>query len=60
MCEKQQKFKQIHQFDEDEKVVSMIEFKGRIIIATEKGVYRVSEDLEQVEKLELVEDEPNG
>lgn len=43
--------------DTNRKIVSMIEFNGQVLVATERGVYRIEGD--KINRLEFVEKE-NG
>lgn len=46
--------------DEDKIIVSMIEFQGQVLVATQKGVYRLEDDvLTRLEFVEMPEQEPS-
>ena len=44
-----------NEIDEEKKVVSMIEFQGKVYVATEKGIYRIEDD--KLVRLEFEETE---
>lgn len=41
--------------DTNRKIVSMLEFKGQVLIATERGIYRIEDG--KIKRLEFVEKE---
>lgn len=44
--------------DEDRRIVSMIEFQGQVLVATQKGVYRLKDDtLTRLEFVDITEQE---
>lgn len=38
------KFKVIHEFGPEERIVAMIEFRDHIIVATERGLYKLEDE----------------
>lgn len=48
--------KLMHEFAEGECIVGMIEFKGRILVATNFGLYRLRDD--NLEPIQLLREEP--
>ncbi len=44
--------------DTNRKIVSMLEFRGQILVASERGVYRIKDD--KIIRLEFVEKEKTG
>lgn len=43
--------------DTNRKIVSMLEFQGQVLIATERGIYRIENG--KMKRLEFVEKEPD-
>lgn len=55
-------YKRVEGFPEGAQIVSMIEFKGQVLVATTEGIYRIEDDkavrLKFVEKENESESEP--
>jgi len=52
--------KQVETLGPNERIVSMIEFKGMVLVATEKSIYRLIKDEFYIIKFVLEEEQNNA